>query len=472
MIEFTSLENLEKFFNTHPDSIVFAHLALRLMEEGNLERAQEICQEGLEKHPTFIFGHYVLALLKYRQKNFSEAKREFEFVLAHDPANPRAWNLLTEINESMNLAVMTQDSNLNYFLSDCFNSRAAEKYFTEDVVSMITPKDEILKDEFGESGTGEEIEKQVEEMSDAEIDNLFETVSPPEEETNDFEKALDEVFKDTFEEVEEDKTEEDISSLLTEAKPLETEPGESAEASAEEELGEAMDSFFEEHEAGEDEKDFQVQVKEEITEDSESETPPNPETEFPTDFIEETSEEEAAEKVVPEEFDNEEPIDFSSVVADIISERKEAPERIDFTEEPVEQPQITEQKEEEEIKPGIEKAPETPHEPEPAAKIEIQEETQQPRVEEKSVPPGGPVATEEIEEKPSGKTDTTHFGRPPILSPTLGEIYIAQGRFEEAMDVFRQLLDKDPENARYQRKLEDLENIIEKQKSQAGNKSE
>ncbi|MFQ5583918.1 MAG: hypothetical protein ACE5GL_05740, partial [Calditrichia bacterium] len=58
-----------------------------------------------------------------------------------------------------------------------------------------------------------------------------------------------------------------------------------------------------------------------------------------------------------------------------------------------------------------------------------------------------------------------HLGRPPILSPTIGEIYIAQGRFEEAIEVFKQLMKKDPENKKYQKKIDDITAILEKQKT-------
>jgi len=79
------------------------------------------------------------------------------------------------------------------------------------------------------------------------------------------------------------------------------------------------------------------------------------------------------------------------------------------------------------------------------------------------------IKTEQLKQD-EAKEETTHFGRPPILSPTLGEIYIAQGRFEEAIDIFRQLLDKDPENSRYRRKIADLEEILKKQKSRQSEK--
>lgn len=46
------------------------------------------------------------------------------------------------------------------------------------------------------------------------------------------------------------------------------------------------------------------------------------------------------------------------------------------------------------------------------------------------------------------------------VSPTLGEIYLSQGKFTEAKGIFEQLLAGDPENPKLKRKLADIEKII------------
>ena len=90
-------------------------------------------------------------------------------------------------------------------------------------------------------------------------------------------------------------------------------------------------------------------------------------------------------------------------------------------------------------------------------------------VEEKSAP-RKKVKREEVvpksalpEEEEEEEVQVSNLGRPPILTPTIGEIYIAQGRFKEAIDVFEQLLDKEPDNQRFQKKIKDIRSIIEKQ---------
>ncbi|MEL6824133.1 MAG: tetratricopeptide repeat protein, partial [Calditrichota bacterium] len=72
---------------------------------------------------------------------------------------------------------------------------------------------------------------------------------------------------------------------------------------------------------------------------------------------------------------------------------------------------------------------------------------------------------ESLDPEGANPDNTTRFGRPPILSPTLGEIYIAQGRFEEAIEVFQQLLEKDPGNQRFQKKIADIQAMLDKQRS-------
>ena len=88
-------------------------------------------------------------------------------------------------------------------------------------------------------------------------------------------------------------------------------------------------------------------------------------------------------------------------------------------------------------------------------------------VEEKSAP-RKKVKREEVVPKSAlpeeeEEVQVSNLGRPPILTPTIGEIYIAQGRFKEAIDVFEQLLDKEPDNQRFQKKIKDIRSIIEKQ---------
>ncbi len=423
MAKFLSVENLEQVYQENPNSLIFAYLASRYVEQGEYTRAVELCEKGLEVFPEYAFGHYIYGLAHYYLKNFTRAKSELEIALAYDPMSPQAWKILADIHEKLNLAALTQENYLYYYLVDPFSSEAAEKFYSLDVAQMLGGMGEILTEE---SESEAVMEESVSEK------NPFEDLFGSEDRGND-ELDLDEVLRETLSDLkskpqEEEGKEKEVSEPVTE------EPFSSDEPSPEEaELTREMDELFREFEEGvKEETPPGAEEKKETVEEVLS---PEEETEFPEDFVEEGEEE---------------PIDFSAVVADLISEGEETEDKKKDKEEKLEPPQnsgggevVTE---EELFTVPEEKEPEKPSEEE---KVETAEKEEEPA-----------SATPEVQ-----KEKTTHIGKPPLLSPTLGEIYIAQGRFEEAIEVFRQLLEKEPDNSRYKRKIEDLQQIIEKKNS-------
>ena len=397
MASFLDLENLQQIYNVNPDSILFAHYAASLIDQGDLEQAIEICQKGLENHPRYAFGRFILAMAHYYQRNYAEAKRELEIALAYDPNIPRGWLLLGNINQSLNLPLMTKESYLRAYLSDPFNQEVAQKVFREEVKLMETPG-EVDKPE--EEKMPEEPEEKVEEEAVSEfvsddIDELLGTSEISEKEPGEFEKTLDEVFKETMGEFaseelseESEKTSEqpvgEQESEKKEEQPVE-EGTEEKEIIDDVELSSAMNSFFSEYEK---EKTEGEEAKAEESAGKEKETKEAP-----------------SEPEFPEEFVDEGPIDFSEVVADLISEREETAGG----------------EETENAEPGITIADETT-EPETEEKI-VPEPAPEPATPPPAEEPGKP---EESSQPAEGEEGATRFGRPPILSPTLGEIYISQ----------------------------------------------
>ena len=477
MSHFFSQENLEKFCEEHPDSIAFAHLASRLMEKKEYEKAMGICEKGVQKHSTYYFGHYILALLYYYKNNYSDAKREMEIALAYNESIPQAWKILADINERLKLTVMTRESYLKYYLSDCFSKEAAEKYLNSDVGTIIGSEAEVLSEEMEEKIGTEEIEEESsKELSEEEIESLFETSDKEAEEEN-FEKTLDDVFKETL--YDEELTRAETDMLESEKESEEEEEiekvieQEEEKIVGEDEFASAMDSFFQEYEKDKPEKEavgeipesesdeFEIELDRELEKkELEEEKKEKEEKESFVEKMSEPKEESIEEKVeteeiapkseFPEEFIEEEPMDFSAVVADIISERDVSKEETATKEE----------KSEISVELPKEEIVETVQEDKTVPKVQVEEK-------KKAAPK---VPAEKLEDKKfvvpkPGVGKAEQINRPPILSPTLGEIYIAQGRFNEAIDVFRQLLDKDPENVRYSRKIEDLDAIIKKLKS-------
>ncbi len=113
---------------------------------------------------------------------------------------------------------------------------------------------------------------------------------------------------------------------------------------------------------------------------------------------------------------------------------------------------------------------EKPEPPEPE-KSEPDEKAEKGKQEEKEVPP--PVEENEKEKPPEpepkikdNEPETPKKESPPvsekdkkktkIMTPTLGEIYAAQGQFDKAIKVYENLLEKAPDNKHYQGKIEEL----------------
>lgn len=571
MENFFELNNLEQFCTENPGSIAFAFLALEKINVGDLESALNIAEQGSRQHPTYAFGHYVLALCYYHSNDYTKAKTHLELAVAYDEKNPRAWKLLSEINQKLDLPLLAEDGNLQYFLLDPFNSDAVNQFRQADI------------DQFNAFENGQEISLENEfedivdmpegtpaapavDMPDPEesIAELFEDMPDPEPES-DISQKVDEVFKETMGDMSLDREEfsnlesdeaaqesffEDIFSednepteIQAEAESPTTPPTESlfedtfaAESpaappeeslfddtfAAESPAAPAEESFFDDTFANIeiDETDLAPEnptatsLDDTIgfnTEDfanTDDVTPSGKETEakdfeaigdfaaeenvfggiddiadeevveedgldinaelddFFSDYdIEETPEEDVVEDVdqinfgnilfddsvvnevtpgTTPEIEEETLMDYNAMVDDIIAENNEEQTIISAAE-------IFENNDvEEETDIPIPEMPEAP----PAASEDV------------SVSLNADVLDKNENGSEGGESSfrpsATRFGRPPLLTPTLGEIYISQGRYEEAVEVFEQLLEQNPDNRRYQKKIQDIKKIIAK----------
>jgi tetratricopeptide (TPR) repeat protein len=494
MAQFFDIDNLTTFYQKNPNSIAFAYLGSRLIDKGEYQEAIDLCRQGVQRHPQYAFGHYILGMAYYHLKNYNEAKKELELSLSYDPATPKGWEMLSAVNEILNLSDDATDSNLNSYLYDVFNQEAVNNFIVE--------KKTVQRDEEQIQETKEKTDINIfdsdEELTDKDIDELISTTTEKEDKGDDFLKTLDDVFIEKGEDLPEtgpELTEEtDEEEMISDDELNLDDIKESKEdiVSAQE-FTSAIDSFFSEYEEKGTEEETEVENENQIPDEEETKTTGPVETEgteeiseldfedFKIDETEQTDESEQEQEQpkqkygpvfeVPEEdettseatsgdFDSgefdqsdQDLIDITSVVSDLIEEEEKDSEAINDISS--EQDQTKEEPSQPEEK-AEEKAP-----PEPEKKEQKQPAIKTPDVHELDQT----VELKEDSEKSEGeapKKETAQFGRPPILSPTLGEIYIAQGRFEEAIDVFQQLLEKDPESARFKRKIQDLEMILQK----------
>jgi tetratricopeptide (TPR) repeat protein len=561
---FGSNAQLKTFLEKNPGSLAFAHLASRMVDDGEYQNAIELCEKGLSTHPSYAFGYFILGTAHYHLKNYTDAKRSLEKSLAYDPNNPRAWEILSAINEILNLSDDARESNMHSYLVDSLREDAASQ-FIPDVEYSETDEPAIEGDQTVSSGQTADV--QDEEKSPEE---LLDSITTEGDSEFDFDKALDEVFRDKGTAAAANAIEDTTEAEEEEIEAIQEKDLQKSEGMVSaDEFTSAIESFFDAHD--EEEK--------EIPESEEDSAEPAGPIQEDSDLSEESSKLEApdtGESLLDEEEFQEpqgfvqevpdEPDEFSEIdsveVDETVSELDEFPpveEILDDTEDELDDMKPAEEKDtdsevdetEELLREGLseefaaeeliegeheEKGPEAVSEEEPSPErqddelldfksfvsdviadsdTEGEEEAKpsgEPEIESsmesgpekqsdsaesisETTEPGLPdtetefpkeedfdlpdlsseipdisddaIQLEDSKESPDSDETNAKFSRPPILSPTLGEIYIAQGRFEEAVSVFQQLLAKDPQNSRYQRKIDDLKKIIAKKKMES-----
>lgn len=534
MENFLELSNLEQFYNSHPNSVVFAALASRYVELGMLDKALATAEQGTSKLPTYGYGFFLLGVCQYQLQDFPNAKESLEKSTVFDPHNPRAWRLLGEINEKLNQSEAADLANTHYFLLDPFNPDAAEKYQRADMIHFdaFEQEDATLPlpmpsmDEYALSDLEDTVTERSEPAAEPEetitdrpvaepdpeatLADLGETVTNLEVPVAEEPSVADEIdFTFTDEVRREDDAPADVSSANTLSDDFTPE----AESLSEEG---SLDSLFEGGNTQEEEGEISRKVEEVFKEtlgdmsidvdtekngtvengsvpsESQEETAgPLPEDRDDSvgdmmkddisaaldDFFAAYESDESASTAKPSEdsfdvdsiefsdshsgsadsdmsvSDEAELLDFSAVVDDF------AGDDADFSMESMNSDFSNTISFEEENDASDESSSKT-HDASLLDEPDISIDNSM-TADESIFTPQALLDKSEKEDASSKKKKGS--GRPPILSPTLGEIYIAQGRFEEAIDVFQQLLAKDPGNPRFEKKIDEVRKMLARQ---------
>ena len=121
------IDRFRRQLQKNPNSRVFAPLADAYRKEGMIDEAIKICEEGLKKHPDYSSAHVVLGRCYYDNGNFAKAKNEFEITIKLDSQNQIALEVLAEIYEqegNIEKAIQNYEQILNL---DPFNDEAQDK---------------------------------------------------------------------------------------------------------------------------------------------------------------------------------------------------------------------------------------------------------------------------------------------------------------------------------------------------------
>ncbi|HSR14642.1 MAG TPA: tetratricopeptide repeat protein [Gemmatimonadales bacterium] len=95
----SEIEKLERRWNENPSGLMFAPLAEAYRKTGDLQRALEILEVGLSVHPDYIPALIVRGRCHLDAADLAAAELALEQVLARDPANPIALRAMADLCE-------------------------------------------------------------------------------------------------------------------------------------------------------------------------------------------------------------------------------------------------------------------------------------------------------------------------------------------------------------------------------------
>jgi tetratricopeptide (TPR) repeat protein len=121
----SEIEKLERRYAENPDGRFFAPLADAYRKAGSLDRALELVRAGLAKHPDYLSAHIVLGRCLLDKNDDAEAGRTFERVLALDSENIIALKCLAEIAERGGRADEARAWLQKLLVVDAMNTEAA-----------------------------------------------------------------------------------------------------------------------------------------------------------------------------------------------------------------------------------------------------------------------------------------------------------------------------------------------------------
>jgi tetratricopeptide (TPR) repeat protein len=91
------IEKLERKHAEHPEGRFFVPLANAYRKMGDVETAEALLREGVQRHPDYLSAHIVLGRCLADRGATAEAEDEFRFVLSDDPQNLIALRTLGEL---------------------------------------------------------------------------------------------------------------------------------------------------------------------------------------------------------------------------------------------------------------------------------------------------------------------------------------------------------------------------------------
>jgi cellulose synthase operon protein C len=90
------VDKYEQILAADPRSRIFVELAKALVERGEHVRAEQVCERGLEHHPSSILGRVIWGRALLERGDAKGAMDQFEIAIGIDPGSPYAYNHVGE----------------------------------------------------------------------------------------------------------------------------------------------------------------------------------------------------------------------------------------------------------------------------------------------------------------------------------------------------------------------------------------
>ena len=514
------MDNQTMLTVANSESVLFAQKADKLIAKNLIEEALQLCEDGVKAFPLYADGHYTLGRCYELSQRFDEAKNEYERTLYYTPGHIQALRALARIYFRNNLAGPGYALLLKASLLNPLDTGLEEELKANNLEPLVLGQDGAVSATGkikADAAITEEAETALREeehiVAEGEEHILEEAEQEPERE-----EPLIEITDEHLADVPEaapQEPEEGIPSDISTA-PEEIEMPESPVEETAVEKPDVVNGMIETEQDNvpvtPDETTTQLFIEQEETAppelDGSTEEEKNAENHHPDlnqfdnvhdDFstlmedifrpIDEEEDEDWAEEMKDEEeilFEDEheqlveeKPILDTSV---IFQEEKRMDKEIEGVEQVEDRPEEVSEKPaaaqipKESVLPDQEEAADKRELPiaTPASSdnlveddltevIEQIEQSDEPVIEAEPEPAEEAVVEQDTE--PVDKDDETVniediMSNPSLLTPTFGEILIAQKKFEDARRVFIELAKRDPENPRIKKKIEFLDKLV------------
>ncbi|WP_457566646.1 tetratricopeptide repeat protein, partial [Caldithrix abyssi] len=481
------------------ESILFAHKVDLLIEEDEIDEALELCEEGVKRFPFYAEGYIQLARC-YQLKNMNDdAVNAYQQALKLQPNHTKALKGLAYLYYKMREREAGEITLLKAYLFDPYDEELHDFLESEGLLARLYSPlvfddededssqhdgamfdlEEILDDsrptdEDERNQILEEIDEHSRQVGENELFELEpasaeEEIEKIDESFFEAESGINEEESDSFPEelaavspgLGENEAEEEMVEEKEEAEPdVQPEEAPKRRGDEREEFTQFMSDLFKPDETNDEESRQEKSEVEKEEQQDEMEMEDQIASELDTILI--FSDHRKSDEPVSEEEDDEEakPLgDFNTLEEDL--ERigaaefeeiennlvePEAQEEMQAPEAEVEQPADDDRQESKEsgqemnellkrLEEGEKRRDETKARKKQIAQLESQAESDN-------------VDIDDILSNPS------------LLTPTFGEILIAQHKFEDALKVFTALAKKEPDNPRIQKKIEFLKKLV------------